>query len=143
MKRQIPKDRDWFYNEVHGVCPYCDEPIARDNFHIDHIRPLSLGGSNGKQNLTAVCPQCNYSKNDKPLRYWLGVKGFEITKDSPIWYKRKGKRGVADIDLRRIYQTIAYTIPVTRSQKIMRWEMIQDGLKPWDRIVTVQIGGKR
>jgi len=110
MKRKMPKDRDWFYNEVHGVCPYCGKPIAKDSFHIDHIRPIALGGSNGKHNLTAVCPQCNYNKKDKPLRYWLGINGYEITKDSPIWYKRKGRRALVNIEWKKIYQSIVYMI---------------------------------
>lgn len=40
-------------------------------FDVDHIRPLSRGGSNWPDNLACACASCNRSKNDKTLDEWL------------------------------------------------------------------------
>jgi 5-methylcytosine-specific restriction endonuclease McrA len=40
------------------------------NYDIDHIKPLSKGGTNHPKNLQLTCPSCNGSKKDKdPLLY--------------------------------------------------------------------------
>ena len=36
------------------------------------IIPLSRGGSNDPENLTAACFECNNSKRDKLLEEWVG-----------------------------------------------------------------------
>lgn len=51
------------------TCGYCDCDIS-DEYHIDHIRPLSRGGRNDPPNLLATCPSCNMSKGDKTLEEW-------------------------------------------------------------------------
>lgn len=51
-----------------GACPYCNTKLYKsgnNKFHIDHVMPLSKGGSNGIENLQLLCPPCNLSKNDK------------------------------------------------------------------------------
>lgn len=44
----------------------CANPVCRDkvgkNYHIDHIIPLKLGGSNERRNIQILCPPCNRSK---------------------------------------------------------------------------------
>lgn len=43
-----------------GRCAYCDDVLSA--YHVDHKTPLSRGGSNGPENLTAACPPCNLRK---------------------------------------------------------------------------------
>jgi len=44
------------------ACEKCGEKCP-DNYHIDHIIPLSKGGSNGYDNLQILCSHCNCSKH--------------------------------------------------------------------------------
>jgi 5-methylcytosine-specific restriction endonuclease McrA len=49
-------------------CPYCHSLVHRD-FHLDHIKPLSRGGSNSPGNIQFTCPRCNLTKYtaDRPF----------------------------------------------------------------------------
>lgn len=52
------------YERQHGRCYYCGAKVC-EAYHVDHVLPLSKGGSNGPENLVIACPQCNMSKHDK------------------------------------------------------------------------------
>lgn len=60
-----------FWSEVRGqviardgyVCAYCG--AETEDPHIDHIHPLSKGGTNDLSNLTVSCPACNIKKGAK------------------------------------------------------------------------------
>jgi 5-methylcytosine-specific restriction endonuclease McrA len=60
------------YKRQKGKCYYCKHKLgkSRRNYHVDHIFPLSKGGSNGPDNLVITCPTCNLSKHDKLLHEW-------------------------------------------------------------------------
>ncbi len=45
-----------------GKCMGCDLHFDKNNYHIDHIRPLSNGGNNDIENLQALCPTCHRDK---------------------------------------------------------------------------------
>jgi len=45
-----------------GKCVYCTKAI-RSKYHVDHIMPLALDGSNWISNLQLTCPTCNHRKN--------------------------------------------------------------------------------
>ena len=47
-----------------GKCVYCEVELG-DNFHIDHITPLSRGGPNVAKNIQLLCPSCNLKKHAK------------------------------------------------------------------------------
>jgi 5-methylcytosine-specific restriction endonuclease McrA len=51
------------YDRQGGKCFYCHEALGR--YHVDHVIPLSKGGSNGPENLVIACPACNLSKGAK------------------------------------------------------------------------------
>lgn len=46
-----------------GKCAYCE--VSPPKFHIDHIIPISRGGSNWPSNLQLLCPPCNLRKHNK------------------------------------------------------------------------------
>lgn len=49
-------------------CKWCNRKILK--FHIDHIIPLSKGGTNGPSNITIACPSCNVRKGSMLPTEW-------------------------------------------------------------------------
>lgn len=50
-------------------CAHCRRSLV-DGYHIDHITPLKLGGSNDATNIQLLCPPCNLSKGAKdPIKF--------------------------------------------------------------------------
>jgi 5-methylcytosine-specific restriction endonuclease McrA len=50
-----------------NTCAYCG---STRKLHVDHIFPVSRGGSNSFENLTTSCGPCNQSKGPKLLAEW-------------------------------------------------------------------------
>lgn len=53
-----------------SICAYCHD--TEGPFHLDHIHPVSKGGSSAPENLTVACAPCNHSKGCKTLDKWNG-----------------------------------------------------------------------
>lgn len=49
-------------------CYYCGDKLTE--YHIDHVIPLSRGGSDGAENKVLACPTCNRSKGAKLPSEW-------------------------------------------------------------------------
>lgn len=58
-----------------GLCASCKSDTRKSGFHIDHIVPLALGGSNWPDNLQILCPACNLSKSAKDPIAWANECG--------------------------------------------------------------------
>ncbi len=61
---------------------YCGVRLTTDNLQIDHMYPVSRGGSNDDENLQALCRRCNIRKGNHTdeefrERYWDLVGGFK------------------------------------------------------------------
>ncbi len=59
-----PADIRALLNAQRGRCVYCQADI-REGYTVDHITPLSRGGSNWPDNLQLLCRPCNSAKGDK------------------------------------------------------------------------------
>ena len=58
-------------------CAACSTSLA-DGYHVDHIMPLCLGGSNDRANLQALCPSCNSKKGRKHPDRWAREVGVRL-----------------------------------------------------------------
>lgn len=61
--------RERIIERDNGVCVYCGGRY--ETMHVDHIIPLSRGGTNDDENLVTACPSCNLSKHAKTEQEWL------------------------------------------------------------------------
>lgn len=47
----------FLFDMQNGECAYCFSTM--ENYHIEHITPISFGGTNNLSNLVLSCPPCN------------------------------------------------------------------------------------
>lgn len=64
--RYTKADIEFLLNLQRSKCAHswCRSPL-RKKYHIDHIKPLAIGGSNGRKNLQLLCAPCNLRKGPK------------------------------------------------------------------------------
>lgn len=63
------------YNLQHGKCACCGNPLGED-FHLDHIMPLALGGTNEDWNIQLLRAICNHQKHKKHPIDFMRERGF-------------------------------------------------------------------
>jgi 5-methylcytosine-specific restriction endonuclease McrA len=55
-----------------GRCYWCQVRVGNE-YHVDHVMPLSAGGSDGPENLVIACPDCNLRKGAQHPMDFAGV----------------------------------------------------------------------
>ena len=55
---------DRLFEQQKGLCACCGTSL-RGGFHLDHILPLALGGTNTDDNVQLLTPTCNLKKGAK------------------------------------------------------------------------------
>ena len=63
------KDKQMLYGMQDGKCKGCTVRFDIRHFHIDHIVPVSQGGSSEQSNLQLLCGSCNNIKGARPMEY--------------------------------------------------------------------------
>jgi 5-methylcytosine-specific restriction endonuclease McrA len=58
-----------------GMCPCCAQPLG-DDFHMDHINPLALGGPNIDENIQLLRQRCNNQKSAQHPADFMRSRGF-------------------------------------------------------------------
>ena len=61
-----------------GMCANCNRALlkqGKEKFHVDHIMPLKLGGSDWPSNLQCLCPDCNMRKGAMTPEEWAAKNG--------------------------------------------------------------------
>jgi CRISPR/Cas system Type II protein with McrA/HNH and RuvC-like nuclease domain len=64
------------FAEQMGVCTCCGDMLG-NNYHLDHIMPIALGGTNEDQNLQLLRAECNMKKGAKHPDEWRKILGHE------------------------------------------------------------------
>ena len=63
------------YKLQRGKCPCCNKPLG-DDYHLDHIMPLFLGGSNTDDNIQLLRQRCNNQKHARHPIDFMQSRGF-------------------------------------------------------------------
>jgi 5-methylcytosine-specific restriction endonuclease McrA len=63
------------YELQQGKCPCCGDLLGSD-YHLDHIMPLALGGSNTDENMQLLRRRCNSQKHSKHPIDFMQERGF-------------------------------------------------------------------
>lgn len=61
-----------------GLCAYCGNHL--DDYHVDHIKPISFGGSNNQSNLCLSCPTCNLTAGSLVFHGFFEKRDYIINK---------------------------------------------------------------
>ena len=67
--------KDKLFSLQRGKCACCGENLGND-FHMDHIMPLYLGGANEDWNIQLLRSKCNLQKNAKHPIDFMQSRGF-------------------------------------------------------------------
>ena len=60
--RELRQTRWWKQKLARGLCHYCGRHFPPDQLTMDHIVPIIRGGKTTKNNVAAVCKECNNNK---------------------------------------------------------------------------------
>lgn len=63
------------YKLQRGKCACCGKPLG-DDYHLDHIMPLALGGENEDLNMQLLTKLCNLQKSAKHPTKFMQERGF-------------------------------------------------------------------
>jgi 5-methylcytosine-specific restriction protein A len=66
--REAKKSRWWHQKCVTGICHYCGKKFQPKQLTMDHVVPLSRGGTTTPGNVVPACLECNKNKSvDTPV----------------------------------------------------------------------------
>lgn len=70
-------------------CPYCGTRLHQDNRCLDHMEPISKGGTHSAANLVACCRRCNARKSATPFVEWVEMLGPRYQRIAKRAYEQK------------------------------------------------------
>lgn len=73
--RKLRHSAWWKRKTADGICYYCRKKFSPEDLTMDHLIPLSRGGTSDKINIVACCKECNSKK-----KYMLPVEWDEYLK---------------------------------------------------------------
>jgi len=80
-------------------CMYCGTPSTEGKMHIEHMRPVSKGGTDSFGNLVLACSRCNWGKHVDtvyPVECWCQSRPIGFS-SKPHWSSIETLRHVTDI----------------------------------------------
>lgn len=128
MKLHSKENRMKIYNKCEGHCAYCGMRLSYKQFTIDHVIPLSSGGSNHQDNLLPACVYCNRLKASMTL---------------PEFRKELLKKLTEDLQRKEIYQRASLVGLIdVRNKSFLRFYFEKRpsiAIKPWINISIMYI----
>lgn len=88
----------------HNICYWCKQPLNK--YHVDHVIPLSKGGSNWPSNLVCTCPHCNTSKGARTPNLWRRICLLLATNVKPITNSRSSVRSPQNLNTHLARQSL-------------------------------------
>lgn len=73
MSREALKSLRKRLYEAHPYCAYCDRPIKYGKSSLDHLIPVSRGGTDDPGNIALACLHCNQAKADRSPIEWAAT----------------------------------------------------------------------
>lgn len=73
--RPISRRRRSIFELSNGRCHYCRTPLTLDGtWHVEHMLPTALGGTDDPSNLVAACAPCNLKKRDRTAIEFIALQ---------------------------------------------------------------------
>lgn len=113
MARQyIPTSvRQAVIKRARGRCEYCQSraDYATETFAVEHIIPVSRGGTNELENLALACSGCNVAKSDK-------VEAFDLASNERVsLYHPRQQSWTGHFDWSKDFQRVIGLTPTGRA----------------------------
>lgn len=105
------KDKYFYLSKSNCLCARCGKQLYVDTMTVEHVIPLSKGGSNKGDNLVALCEECNKNKDNNlylPSQYYKYISKQELFfldgdyRKFRVGYKVWGLEGDKRIEIRRL-----------------------------------------
>lgn len=73
---KITRRRREVFERSNGRCHYCARPLTLDGrWHVEHMVPKALDGTDEPRNLVAACTPCNLAKGDRTALEFVALRG--------------------------------------------------------------------
>lgn len=88
-------------------CPYCRVALTADSKSIDHLDPISRGGSHSISNVTVCCRACNTKKNSTSFLDWMQSLPPDVAADALAMFRRiagadpRQLKGIVKVDAKK------------------------------------------
>ncbi|NRA44358.1 MAG: HNH endonuclease [Oligoflexales bacterium] len=69
--RALRKSRWWHNRITKTSCHYCTKALEKSDVTMDHVLPVSRGGTSTKGNVVPSCKDCNNKKKNLTPVEWL------------------------------------------------------------------------
>ena len=67
---ELRKSQWWRQRVGPGICHYCEKQFSKEKLTMDHVMPISRGGSTNKRNVVPACKECNNKKKHSLPMEW-------------------------------------------------------------------------
>ncbi|MGD9732766.1 MAG: HNH endonuclease [Desulfamplus sp.] len=80
--RELRNSQWWKRKRSQGICHYCGESFPPKELTMDHVVPISRGGTSSKNNVVPCCKECNTKKRTMlPLEWDEYMKALSGTSE--------------------------------------------------------------